>query len=99
MLDYLKNKAIDFEETTGWHGDQLSVLLMDKRKPLAPISALQFIFEHNYCSECRSDALRQLGKRRKLTPELLEECLYDSNDEIRIYARRALNRRKRRTTP
>ena len=99
MLDYLENKVIDFEETTGWHGDQLSVLLMDKRKPLAPISALQFIFEHNYCSMCRLDTLRQLGKRRKLNPELLEECLYDSNDDIRTYARRALNRRKRRTTP
>ena len=67
---------------------------MDKHKPLAPISALQFIFEHNYCSMCRLDTLRQLGKRRKLNPELLEECLYDSNDEIRTYARRALNRRK-----
>ena len=44
-------------------------------------------------------ALGQLGKRRNLTPELLEECLYDSNDEIRTYACRALNRRKRRTTP
>ena len=48
---------------------------------------------------CRLDALRQLGRRRKLTPDLLEECLYDSNDEIRTYARRALTRRKRRSTP
>jgi hypothetical protein len=40
-----------------------------------------------------------MGRRRMLTQELLEECLYDSNDDIRTYARRALNRRKRRTTP
>ena len=94
MLDYLHNQAIDLENNIDWHRDQLSVLTMDKQKPPAPISALQFIFEHNYCSECRCDALRQLGRRRMLTPELLAECLYDSNDEIRTYARRALNRRK-----
>ena len=94
MLHYLRTQTIDFEETTGWHGDQLSVLTMDKQKPLAPRAALQFIFRTNYCSECRADALRQMGCRHMLTPELLEECLYDSNDEIRTYARRALNRRK-----
>lgn len=69
---------------------------MDKQHPPAPIPALQFIFENTYCSECRADALRQLGRRRKLTPELLEECRYDSNDHIRAYARRCLNRRKQR---
>ena len=94
MLDYLHNQTIDLEDNIDWHWDQLSVLTMDKQKPLAPISALQFIFEHNYCSECRCDALRQLGRRRKLTRELLEECRFDSNDNIRTYARRALNRRK-----
>lgn len=94
MLAYLRAQTIDFEETTGWHGDQLSVLTMDKQKPLAPKAALQYIFDTTYCSECRADALRQMGRRRMLTPELLEECLYDSNDDIRAYARRALNRRK-----
>lgn len=95
MLAYLQNQTIDFEETTGWHCDQLSVLMMEKERPLAPRSVLQFIFDTNYCSECRADALRQMGRRRMLTPELLEECQYDSNDDIRAYARRALNRRKK----
>lgn len=94
MLDYLQNQIIDFECTTSWHGDQLSVLTMDKQKFPAPKAALQFIFENTYCSECRCDALRQLGRRRMLTRELLKECLFDSNDDIRAYARRCLNRRK-----
>jgi len=94
LLSHLKNQRIDFECTTNWHGDQLSVLRMDRQKPLAPRSALEFIFHSTYCSECRADALRQLGKRRMLTPALLEECRYDANDKIRAYARRALNRRK-----
>lgn len=96
MLAWLQGQTIDFEETTCWHGDQHSVLTMDRQHPPAPIPALQFIFENTYCSGCRADALRQLGRRRKLTPELLEECRYDSNDDIRAYARRCLNRRKRR---
>ena len=94
LLSHLKNQHIDFECTTSWHGDQLSVLRMDKRRPLAPRSALEFIFHTTYCSECRADALQQMGRRRMLTPELLEECLHDANDEIRAYARRCLNRRK-----
>ena len=94
LLSHLKNQHIDFECTTCWHGDQLCVLRMDKRKPLAPRSAPEFIFQSTYCSECRADALQQMGRRRMLTPELLEECLYDANDDIRAYARRALNRRK-----
>ena len=94
LLSHLQGKAIDFEETTGWHGDQLAVLTMDRQQPPAPISALRFIFHSTYCSECRADALRQLGRRRMLTPALLEECLYDANDKIRAYARRCLSRRK-----
>lgn len=94
LLSHLKNQRIDFDCTTNWHGDQLSVLRMDKRKPLAPRSALEFIFHTTYCSECRADALQQMGRRRMLTPELLEECLYDANDNIRAYSRRCLNRRK-----
>lgn len=96
LLAYLQSQTIDFEETTGWHGDQLSVLTMDKQKPPAPRAALQFIFENTYCSECRYDALRQMGRRRMLTQEILEECQFDSNDDIRAYARRCLNRRKTR---
>ena len=94
LMERLRAVPIDFECTTSWHGDQLAVLCMDKRKPLAPRSALEFIFHSTYCSACRYDALRQLGKRHMLTTALLEECLHDANDRIRAYARRALNRRK-----
>lgn len=94
LMERLCAVPIDFECTTSWHGDQLTVLTMDKQKPPAPRAALEYIFSTTYCSECRADALRQLGKRRMLTPELLEECRYDSNDQIRAYARRCLSRRK-----
>jgi hypothetical protein len=37
-----------------------------------------------------------MGKRRLLTEEFLEECLLDSNSDIRSYARGILNRRSNR---
>lgn len=91
LLDRLRSVPVDFEETTSWHGDQMAVRKM--KKP--PKEALQYIFDTTYCSWCRWNTLTEMGKRRMLTPELLEECQYDSNDNIRAYARRCLNRRKR----
>ena len=90
LMDRLRAVPIDFDSTTTWHGDQGAVLKM--KKP--PREALQYIFDTTYCSCCRFHALEDMGKRRMLTPELLEECRYDANDDIRAYARRALNRRK-----
>lgn len=93
LMGHLRSQTVDFACTTWWHRDQLDVLRMDERRPLAPRAALQFIFDTTYCSCCRYDALQQMGRRRMLTDELLEECRFDSNDEIRSYARRALRRR------
>lgn len=93
---YIRAIPVDFEETTGWHDAQFDVLRMHKAGNLPPRSLLTYIFDTNYCSICRARTLAQMGRRRMVTEELLTECLYDSNDEIRAYARRALNRQKRR---
>ena len=95
LLDRLRSVPVDFEGNTTWHGDQMAVRHM--KKP--PKAALHHIFNTTYCTWCRWCVLEDMGRRRMLTQELLEECLYASNDDIRTYARRALNRRKRRTTP
>lgn len=95
LMDHLRASVVDFDCTTWWHRDQLDVL----RIPKPPKAALQFIYDTTYCSCCREHALRMMGKRRMLTRELLEECLYDSNANIRSYARRTVNRRKRRNSP
>lgn len=92
LMERLRSVKLDFEENTSWHGDQMAVRKMKK----APKAALEYIFDTTYCSWCRWDTLTELGKRRMLTPELLEECQYDANDDIRAYARRCLNRRKNR---
>lgn len=47
------------------------------------------------CSLCREHVVREMGRRRMLTRELLEEMRYDCNGEIRTYAELVLRRKSR----
>lgn len=94
LSEYVKSIKVDFACTTNWHGAQLDVLGMKEHGLKAPGDLLCYIYETTYCSCCREYALLQMGKRRLLTPEILEECLHDSNYDIRAYAKRCLVRRK-----
>ncbi len=53
-----------------------------------PKHLLPLLYEYNPCSCCRQSALVYMGRHRMLEQEMLEECLYDSDDEIRSYARK-----------
>ena len=86
---------VDRTYSTNWHGIHLDILRMEDQGVKAPLSLLHLIYETTYCSNCREYALRQLGKRRALTGEMLVECLLDSNSDIRTYAKRLLARRKK----
>lgn len=95
LVKLVKSIPVDFECTTAWHGIHLDILGMGDRGLKVPASLLHYIFESTYCSCCREYVLRQMGKWRLLDATILEECIFDSNDDIRTYARRCLNRRKR----
>lgn len=72
-----------------WHSAGLSVLNMfDEEIGIEhpPISLLYLIYETTLCSSCREYALDDLRERNGITPEMLEEMQYDSNDEIREMA-------------
>ena len=51
-----------------------------------PKHLLPILYEYNPCSFCRESALVYMSKHRMLTKELLEECQFDSNDDIRRIA-------------
>jgi len=55
-----------------------------------PTHLLQILYEYNPCSFCRESALVYMSKHRMLTKEILEECQYDSNDDIRRMAAKRL---------
>lgn len=90
----VKSVYVEFDDTTGWHGIHLDVLGMVNDGLKAPATLIQHIYENSYCSCCRERAFLQMRKRRMLTNEILEECLLDSNDDIRTYANQCLKKRK-----
>lgn len=57
-----------------------------------PKHLLPLLYEYNPCSCCRESALVYMSKHRMLTKEILEECLYDSNDDIRRMAAKRLKK-------
>ena len=57
-----------------------------------PRHLLPLLYEYTPCSFCRETAVCHMSRHRLLTKEILEECLYDSNDEIRRYAQKRLNK-------
>ena len=55
-----------------------------------PKHLLPLLYEYNPCSFCRKSALEYMSKHRMLTKDILEECRFDSNDEIRQFAEKRL---------
>ena len=55
---------------------------------------LMHLYDAIECTCCRERALRELGRRRLLTDDMLAECLHDASDDIRDYAKRLLSRRR-----
>lgn len=55
-----------------------------------PKHLLPILYEYNPCSFCRESALVYMSKHRMLTKEMLEECQFDSNDDIRKMAAKRL---------
>ncbi|MCM1499052.1 MAG: hypothetical protein NC124_11370, partial [Clostridium sp.] len=80
------------EKNVHWHGAFTAVLnLLETRgvkRP--PKELLYYMYENTLCSCCRESILREMSRRKMLTREIIEECLYDSNDEIREFAKKRL---------
>ena len=51
------------------------------------------IYEYGHCDLCRNSAIRELVKRRAISEEQLRECVEDSEELTRKWARRSLRRR------
>lgn len=57
-----------------------------------PKHLLPLLYEHTPCSCCRESALAYMSRHRMVAKEIWEECLYDSNEDIRRKAQRRLNK-------
>ncbi len=94
LVKLLTELKTDRENESSWHGFHSDIFEMFKRKnvPKYLKSALPIIYSTTRCSFCRKSALCEMGKRRMLTEEILNECLYDCNEDIRKFAKRRFKR-------
>ena len=72
-----------------WHGAQMAVLGLFERSSFIPkTNILVFMYRKTFCSHCRHSIVEILHKKKLLSEDILEECLYDSYDNTRELARR-----------
>lgn len=92
FVGLVKSIPVTYHDKAGWHGAYSAVLdlLKTKNNGPAPKELLPYLYEHTLCSFCREYIVKEMGRRRMLTDEILRECLYDSNDEVRRYAKRRI---------
>ena len=97
LYRFISELEIDYMENSNWHSYHFDIQdLFDKKDGIKnpPKRFLPLIYEQTLCSCCRMTTLKLMGKRRMLTPEILDECLYDSDEDIRKYAEKKLKNRK-----
>lgn len=94
LLEELLRKMIAEKNWDGVHAAGMDIyraFYKDSGIPY-PKHLLPLLYEYNPCACCRESAFMYMSKHRMLTIELLEECQYDSNEEIRSYASKRLNK-------
>lgn len=94
LLERLLQELILQEDWDDVHAAGLDIYrAFDKDSGIPhPKHLLPLLYQYNPCSECRESAIIYMARHRMLTKEILEECLYDSSDDIRNYAAKKLNK-------
>ena len=90
LFSALTKLKIDYEDGENWHAAFSAVMVADLKKIPVPKEVYYFIYENSLCSFCRQSALRRLSRMKWLTKDILNECLYDSNYEIRSWAEKRI---------
>lgn len=86
-------KSVRVSKNSFWHSVYMAVEdAFDKGKWKPQTDILQYIYENTLCSYCRLKIVKLMGQHGVLTKQILNECLYDSNSDIRAFAKRRLKR-------
>ena len=94
MMEDLLRELIEEKDWDGIHAAGLDIYrAFDKDSGiLYPKHLLPLLYIYNPCSLCRKSALVYMSRHRMLTEEMLQECLYDSSDDIRRFAEKRLKK-------
>lgn len=94
LVSLVKQIPVTYYGEINWHSVYSSVRGIFKRKEVKnpPKELLVYMYEHSLCSCCREYFLREMSRRRMLTEDILRECLYDSNEDIKRFAKKKLEK-------
>lgn len=92
FLQLIYHIQVDYKDTMNWHRIFTAVYEMFQRGGTkdAPRELLPYLYETTLCSFCRETVLMEMGRRRMISKQLLRECVYDCNEDIRNYAKRKI---------
>ncbi|MFR3144983.1 hypothetical protein DW091_19245 [Eubacterium sp. AM05-23] len=87
LLRALYRLPVTYSGSNGWHGVVHHILWAfeqgDGRE--YPRELLHYIYQNSLCSGCRENAVKHLVRKKWLTSEIMSECRYDSNENIREF--------------
>ena len=94
FVKLVKSIPVSYEDGD-WHGrfSDVQDMFRDTSIKNPPKEVLFYLYENTLCSCCREETVTEMGRRRMLTKELLYECSFDSNEEIRKYAKKKLQQK------
>ena len=91
LVETVKQIPITYESNE-WHEVFHDTMdLFGSSAKVKPKELLFYMYRNTLCSFCREDIVKEMGRRRMLTRELLEEMQYDCNGDIRKYAKKKLS--------
>lgn len=88
ILSALSKLSVDYDDESDWHDIVMQIVKVGDSGIHLPREFFEWIYENSLCSFCRESAVRYMGKRRWLSQDVINECLYDCNDDIVMYAER-----------
>ena len=56
---------------------------------------LEYLYRHQLCGSCREWIVRLMHKKKVLPENILQECRYDSNSDVRVFSERIIKSRKK----
>ncbi len=97
IVTLVKRIPITYSNDADWHGvfGALLDLFNQEIGEKLPRELLPYMYENGLCSFCREYILMRMERAGMLTGDILEECMYDCNEDIREYAKKKLNGIKR----
>lgn len=82
-------RKLPVNKISEWHeAFEAAIRIYEKGRWIPNTDLLGYMYETTLCGFCRLDIVERMHQHRALTPDQAYACLFDSNPEIRAFARR-----------